>query len=61
MYIINITHKGRLMNTIEKFHIYCAQKEDIHMNEIIFDTHNPIFDAIYEHQKKRIVVKQKST
>jgi hypothetical protein len=35
MDIINVTHKGRFMNTIEKFHIYCAQKEDVHMNEVL--------------------------
>jgi hypothetical protein len=51
MDIINVTQKGRLMNTIEKFHTYCAHKEDVHMNEILFDTYNSIFDAIYEHRK----------
>jgi hypothetical protein len=49
MDIINVTQKGRLMNTMEKFHIYRAHRDDVHMNEILFDTHNPIFDAIYEH------------
>jgi hypothetical protein len=45
MDIINVAQKGRLMNTLEKFQIYCTKKEDTHMNEVIFD-------ILYEHQKE---------
>jgi hypothetical protein len=52
VFIINVAQKGHLMNTLEKFHIYCTKKEDTHMNEVIFDVQNPIFDILYEHQKE---------
>jgi hypothetical protein len=49
MDIIKITQKGRHMNILEKFHIYCAYRDNAHMNEILFDIHNPIFDTLYEY------------
>jgi hypothetical protein len=51
MGVINITQKGRHTNTLEKYHIYCAYRDNTHMNEILFDTHNPIFETLYEYQR----------
>jgi hypothetical protein len=53
MDILKIIQKGRHMNILEKFHIYCAYREGIHMNEALPDTHNPIFNTLYEHYKLR--------
>jgi hypothetical protein len=51
MDIMKMTQKARHMNILEKCHIYCAYHDNIHMNEILFDTHNPIFDILYEYRK----------
>jgi hypothetical protein len=51
MRVINITQKGRHMNSLEKYHIYRAYRNNAHMNKILIDTHNPIFETLYEHQK----------
>jgi hypothetical protein len=51
MDIIKITQKNRHMNILENFHIYCAYRDNTHMNEILFDIHNPIFDTLYEYRK----------
>jgi hypothetical protein len=48
MDILKITQKGRQMNILEKFYIYCAHRENIHMNEFLHDTNNPIFNTLYE-------------
>jgi hypothetical protein len=51
MEIIQVTKKGRYsyMNSIERFHIFCTQKKNKHMNEVLFDLKNPIFETIYNH------------
>jgi hypothetical protein len=48
---LNTTQKGKYMNYVEKFHIYCAHKNKRQMNEILFDTHNPVFDIIHSYQE----------
>jgi hypothetical protein len=53
MEIVQITQKEKYMNSLEKFHIYCAHQQDIQMNEILFDFQNPIFDTIYNHYTKQ--------
>jgi hypothetical protein len=52
MEVIQIARKGRYMNSLEKFHIFCTQKENKHMNEILFDPKNPIFNSVYNHYKQ---------
>jgi hypothetical protein len=47
MEILHTTQKGKYMNCLEKFHIYCSYKNKRQMNEILFDTRNPIFDIIH--------------
>jgi hypothetical protein len=51
MEILHTTQKGKYMNCLEKFHIYCAHKDKKQMNEILFDTHNPVFDIIHSYQE----------
>jgi hypothetical protein len=46
MQIMKIERKGRHLNTLEKYHIYRISKEEIHMNDIHDETHNPIFEVI---------------
>jgi hypothetical protein len=53
MEVIQIARKGRYMNSLEKFHIFCTQKEEKHMNEILFDPKNPIFNYIQPLQTKQ--------
>jgi hypothetical protein len=49
MEVIQRAKKGRYMNRMEKFHIFCTQKENKRMNEILFDPKNPIFETVYNH------------
>jgi hypothetical protein len=49
MEVIQIGRKGRYMNSMERFHIFCTQKENKHMNEILFDLKNPILETVYNH------------
>jgi hypothetical protein len=48
MKIIITGKKGKHLNTLERYHIYRASKEGIHMNDIHMDTRNSIFQAIKE-------------
>jgi hypothetical protein len=41
------------MNSLEKFHIYCAHQQDKQMNEVLFDIQRPIFNTIYSHYTKQ--------
>jgi ABC-type transport system involved in Fe-S cluster assembly fused permease/ATPase subunit len=43
MEIITTGKKGKHLNTPERYYIYKANREDIHI-----DTHNPIFQVIHE-------------
>jgi hypothetical protein len=52
MEITQITQKGRHMNSLEIFHIYCAHQQNKQMNEVLFDLQNPIFHTIYNHYTK---------
>jgi hypothetical protein len=47
MEIIQITNKGHMINTIEKYHICKAIKEGIHLNDTHTHNKNPISDTIY--------------
>jgi hypothetical protein len=46
MNIIKIQEKGKLLNTLEKFHIYKEQKNNNSLNENGTDTYNPIFELL---------------
>jgi hypothetical protein len=47
MEVIQIARKGIYMSSMERFHIFCTQKENKYMNEILFDLENPIFETVY--------------
>jgi hypothetical protein len=43
---VQIAGTVRHMNNIEKYHIFCTQKQNRQMNELSFDLNNPIFETI---------------
>jgi hypothetical protein len=47
--IIKIETKGKHLDTLEKFHIFCLVKQNKHLNDSNIETHNPIFNVIYKH------------
>jgi hypothetical protein len=51
MDILHFEKKGPLMNTLEQFHIYSLQKENLHLNDIYTDIHIPVFNTIINHYK----------
>jgi hypothetical protein len=51
MDILHFEKKEPLMNTLEQFHIYSLWKENLHLNDIYTNIHNPIFNAIINHYK----------
>jgi hypothetical protein len=40
--------KGKFLYSLEKYHIFLASKQDIHMNEFGIEQNNPIYDTIYK-------------
>jgi hypothetical protein len=48
MTVLKTEKKGKLPNTLEKYHIYKTSKEGRQMNDTYIDTHNPIFEVIQE-------------
>jgi hypothetical protein len=52
MDVITTGRKGQHLNTLERYHIYRTSRENLHMNDTYIDTHNPIFKALQEMDKK---------
>jgi hypothetical protein len=48
MEIITTGKKGKHLNTLERYYIYKANKEDIQMNDTHRETYNPIFQVIHK-------------
>jgi hypothetical protein len=46
MEILNFQEKGKYLNTLEKFHIYKANKTGILLNDNFTNIFNPISDLI---------------
>jgi hypothetical protein len=44
--VLHVQHKGRMMNTLESYHIYEAQKEGIQLNKVLTEPYNQIFEII---------------
>jgi hypothetical protein len=42
MDIITTERKGKHLDTLEKFHIFCSYKRNKHLNDNNIDTQNPI-------------------
>jgi len=47
--IIHITGKGRMLNTLESFHIYKETKAENQINDRLTTKDNKIFEAILQH------------
>jgi hypothetical protein len=47
--ILHHQKKGRMLNTIEQFHIYKVAKTVNHLNDHYTDTHNAIFETVLRH------------
>jgi hypothetical protein len=46
--VLYIGRKGRMLDTQERFHIYKISKSQLHLNDKLAETTNPIFDAILD-------------
>jgi arginyl-tRNA--protein-N-Asp/Glu arginylyltransferase len=56
MDIIKIERKGKHLDTLEKFHIFCSYKLNKHLNDNNTDTQNPIFNTIYKQNDTNTIV-----
>jgi hypothetical protein len=52
MSIIRKARKGKFMSSLQKYHIFLANKQEIHMNDFTIDNNNPIFDTLYRKLEK---------
>jgi hypothetical protein len=48
MDVIRIGRKGRHLNTLERYHIYKTYQNNLHMNDVHIEAHNPIFQILHE-------------
>jgi hypothetical protein len=48
--VLHIQQKGRMMNTLESFHIYEAHKQGTQLNEALTEHYNPIFETVIKNQ-----------
>jgi hypothetical protein len=48
--VLHIPHKGRMMNTLEIFHIYKAHKQGTQLNEALTEPYNSIFEIIIKNR-----------
>jgi hypothetical protein len=48
MDVIKIERKGKHLDTLEKFHIFCSLKQNLHLNDLNLDSNNPIFNVVYK-------------
>ncbi|PNF39362.1 hypothetical protein B7P43_G18159, partial [Cryptotermes secundus] len=46
MKILHIEKKGKMLNTLESFHIYELTKQNLQMNEALTDSYNQIYDIL---------------
>ena len=53
MKIIHVTKKGRMLNTLESFHIYKETKAGNKINHKLTTRENAIFEAILKHDPQR--------
>jgi hypothetical protein len=51
--ILQIVHKGRLIDTIEKYHIYKANSIGMKLNATHANNKNPIFEITHNHHLTR--------
>jgi hypothetical protein len=48
MEIIKVETKGKHLDTLEKYHIFCSYKQRKHLNNNNMDAYNPTFHVIYK-------------
>jgi hypothetical protein len=48
--VLHIQSKGRMMNTLENYHMYKAHIQGIQLNEALTKPYNPIFEVITGNQ-----------
>ena len=53
MKIIHVTKKGRMLSTLECFHIYKETKAENQINDKLTTRENAIFEAILKHDLQR--------
>ena len=53
MDVVHYAKKGRMMDTLEKFHIYEVTQRDIQINDKLTIQRNPIFDTLVRHHQRR--------
>ena len=53
MEVLHTTRKGKLMDTLEKFHIYKVTRENIQINDKNTSKPNVIFDTIIQGETSR--------
>jgi hypothetical protein len=48
MDVVKIERKGKHLDILEKFHIFCSLKQNKHLNDSNLDLNNPIFNTVYK-------------
>jgi hypothetical protein len=44
--------KGKFLNSLEKYYMFLASKQEIHMNDFGVDHNNPIYETVYQQLKE---------
>jgi hypothetical protein len=52
MTITRKARKGKFLNSLEKYYIFLASKQEIRVNEFNVDHSNPIYETIHQKLKK---------
>jgi hypothetical protein len=52
MIITRKARKGNFLNSLEKYNILLASKQEMHMNEFGADHNNPIYETVYQQLKE---------
>jgi hypothetical protein len=52
MTTIRKARKEKFLNSLEKYYIFLASKQKIHMNEFNVNHSNPIYETMYQKLKK---------
>jgi hypothetical protein len=53
MDVLHLASKGRMLDTLERFHIYKETKLGTHINENLTVQSNPIFEALIQNNPHR--------
>jgi hypothetical protein len=50
--ILRKAKKGKYLKSLEKYHIFLASKQDLHMNEFGIDHNNHIYEKVFQQLKE---------